>query len=283
MVSFRSASKQANLAVRALDLDSIRTEKNYGGALKGLAEFLQENHLGDLRSLNAEKAIIYLEARGQEVGQKTLDMDRQAMQLLLDEKLRVVKSELSTALESRAYTQQQVDMIAASQTNKHSLSTVIARNAGVRAHELFTLLPVNERAADTHRHYRNDRFTGRGNIVIYTVVGKGGLCREIAISRGLADQLESRRLSEPLTVWDREIKYEQHYDIGCGKQWTDSFSKASNRALGWTTGAHGVRHTYAQDRMNTLQCTGFEYNVALEIVSQEMGHFRPQITEVYLR
>ena len=35
--------------------------------------------------------------------------------------------------------------------------------------------------------------------------------------------------------------------------------------------------------MNTLQGNGYEYREALEIVSQEMGHFRADITEVYLR
>ena len=44
-----------------------------------------------------------------------------------------------------------------------------------------------------------------------------------------------------------------------------------------------MRHEYAQERMETLQSMGYEYREALEVVSQEMGHFRPDITEVYLR
>ena len=282
-VSFRSSASQANHAASGLDLDSVRTEKNYAGALKGVAAFLQENRLGDLRSLDAEKAVAYLEMRGQEVGQKTLDMDRQAIQAVIGEKLPVVKSELTTTLESRAYTGEQAKMVAAAQSEKHALATQIAENAGLRAHELLTLRPVKERAADTHREYRNDRFTGRDDVKIYTVEGKGGLCREVAISRDLADKLETRRLDEPRIVYDREVRYEQHYNLGGGKQWADSFSKAADRALGWSTGAHGLRHEFAQERMNTLQGNGYEYRDALEIVSQEMGHFRPEITEVYLR
>ncbi len=282
-VSFRSARSQANHAARGLDLDSVRTEKNYEGALKGVAEFLQENRMGDLNSLDAEKAMAYLEARGQEVSQKTLDMDRQAIQAVIGEKLPVIPSEKTTTLESRAYTGEQAKMVAAAQSEKHSLATQIAENAGLRAHELLTLRPVEERQADTHREYRNDRFTGRENVKIYTVEGKGGLCREVAIDRALADQLESRRLDAPQIVYDREVRYEQHYNLGGGKQWTDSFSKAADRALGWSTGAHGLRHEFAQERMNTLQGYGYEYRESLEIVSQEMGHFRPEITEVYLR
>lgn len=282
-MSFRSASSQARHAVRELDLQSQGTERNYEQALKGCAEFLKENRMDTLRELTADKAMAYLEARSQEVSQKTLDMDRQALQAVLGEKLEVVKSELDTTLSSRAYTPEQAALVAGAQSDKHSLATQIAENAGLRAHELLTLRPVEERPADTHRDYRDDRFAGRENVAIYTVEGKGGLCREVAIDRDLANRLEERRLDEPKTTYDRGIGYEQHYDLGGGKQWSDSFSKAAERELGWSEGAHGLRHEYAQERMNTLQENGYNYQEALEVVSQEMGHFRPEITEVYLR
>lgn len=282
-MSFRSAGSQAQYAVRELDLQSQGTERNYEQALKGCAEFLKENRMDTLRELTADKAMAYLEARSQEVSQKTLDMDRQAMQAVLGEKLEVVKSELDTTLSSRAYTPEQAALVAEAQSDKHSLATQIAENAGLRAHELLTLRPAEERPADTHREYRDDRFAGRENVAIYTVEGKGGLCREVAIDRNLAEKLEERRLDEPKTTYDRGIGYQQHYDLGGGKQWSDSFSKAAERELGWTQGAHGLRHEYAQERMNTLQSIGYEHREALEVVSQEMGHFRPEITEVYLR
>ena len=282
-VSFRSAASQAQHAVRELDLQSQGTERNYEQALKGCSEFLKENRMGDLRGLDSDKALAYLEARSQEVGQKTLDMDRQAMQSVLGEKLAVVKSEIESAQTSRAYTHEQAQLVAGAQSDKHSLSTQIAENAGLRAHELLTLRPVEERPADTHREYRDDRFAGREDVAIYTVEGKGGLCREVALDRALAEKLEERRLDEPRSTYDRGIGYQQHYDLGGGKQWSDSFSKAAERELGWTQGAHGLRHEYAQERMNTLQEHGYNYQTALEVVSQEMGHFRPEITQVYLR
>ena len=282
-ISFRSAASQAQHAVRELDLQSQGTERNYEQALKGCSEFLKENRMGDLRGLDSDKALAYLEARSQEVGQKTLDMDRQAMQSVLGEKLAVVKSEIESAQTSRAYTHEQAQLVAGAQSDKHSLSTQIAENAGLRAHELLTLRPVEERPADTHREYRDDRFAGREDVAIYTVEGKGGLCREVALDRALAEKLEERRLDEPRSTYDRGIGYQQHYDLGGGKQWSDSFSKAAERELGWTQGAHGLRHEYAQERMNTLQEHGYNYQTALEVVSQEMGHFRPEITQVYLR
>ena len=53
--------------------------------------------------------------------------------------------------------------------------------------------------------------------------------------------------------------------------------------MGYSHGGHGLRHTYAQNRMYQLQGLGLSYEQALAIVSQELGHFRPDITEVYLR
>ncbi|MFT3742409.1 MAG: site-specific integrase [Gammaproteobacteria bacterium] len=185
-------------------------------------------------------------------------------------------------LKSRAYTLWQIDTIAQSQTDRHCLATQIAGAAGLRAHELLTLRPQAQRAASTHRQWSSQRFLGRqGNL--YTVTGKGGLIREVLIPIELAMQLEARRLARPIDVTDRSIHYHQYYDIGGGKLWSNSFSSASKRLFHWSHGAHGLRHGYAQQRMQELQQQGLLYAAALSIVSQELGHFRPDITEVYLR
>lgn len=268
-------------------IHSLGTARTYSDSLKCVAAFISDNRLDPagkgLASLSRETAQAYLEYRAQEVGQKQLDKDRQAMQILLGEKLTVTKSELDQALQSRAYTQRQIQLVAGAQTQKHSLPTRIAADAGLRAHELLTLLPFDERATSAHRIWTDERFEGRENVKRFTVVGKGGLVREVAMVSELADQLDALRLAAPRVITDREIYYEQFYDIGGGKQWSDSFSKAAQRELGWSSGAHGVRHTYAQVRMRELQLLGRSYEIALTIVSQEMGHFRSDITEVYLR
>lgn len=109
------------------------------------------------------------------------------------------------------------------------------------------------------------------------------MIRHVLTPNTLASQLEQQRLAKPITVVDREINYSQRYNIAGGKKWSDSFSKASNRVLLFSTGAHGLRHSYAQERMVELKGLGFfKYETALETVSQEMGHFRPEITKVYL-
>lgn len=296
MPSFRNAKKQAEHAVKQKlkikqarhtnrddkKIHSLGTARNYTQALTRLTQWLQENKLDDLQHLNEKTARQYLELRGQSIGQKLLDQERQAIQLHLGIQLPVIRSELTQVLKSRAYTAEQITAICQSQTDKYSLATQLVYAAGLRAHELLTLRRIEERAASTHRQWSEQRFLGRVG-EIYTVIGKGGLIREILIPTQLANQLEAKRLVEPIMIKDRTIKYTQTYDIGGGKAWSNSFSSASKRLFDWSHGAHGLRHSYAQQRMDELQQQGLFYQSALAIVSQELGHFRSTITEVYLR
>lgn len=296
MPSFRSPKSQSHHAVsQKVDLGSGRhnnradskihsvgTARGYEQSLKGTAEFLQEHRLGDLRNLTADIAQKYLEERSAVVSQKTLDLDRQAMQMHLGQKLEVVKSERETQLSTRSYTSAQVERIASAQNERNSLATQIAYSAGLRAHELLTINPVQERQASTHREWSTDRFAGREG-VRYTVEGKGGLIREVLLSKDLANRLEATRLTEPRQVVDRGVNYTQHYDIGGGRAWSQSFSAASQRELGFSNGAHGLRHSYAQERLDELQGRGMNYEDAKATVAQEVGHFDSSTTEAYLR
>ncbi|MDZ4186260.1 MAG: hypothetical protein U1D97_14950 [Desulfuromonadales bacterium] len=296
MPRFRSAKAQAKHAVTrkiALgkgrykhrddgQIHSVGTARGYEQALKGFAEYIQDHRLGDLLSATAEIARQYLSDRAALVVQKTLDIDRQAIQMHLGVRLDVVKSERETLLSTRSYTNTQVVRIASAQSKRNSLATQIAHNAGLRAHELLTIRPVNERQAATHREWSADRFAGREG-ERYTVEGKGGLVREVLLSRKLAAQLEAVRLAEPRQVTDRGVNYIRHYDIGGGRAWSQSFSAASQRELGFSNGAHGLRHSYAQERMDELQRDGMFYNDAKGTVAQELGHFDRKTTGAYLR
>jgi len=295
MAKFSSPEKQAEKAVSHMlgignkdgQIKSIGTARNYKQSLTQCATYLKENRLGNLAGLSTEVAQKYLEARAEQVSQKTLDLDRQAIQAHLstvtksEVKLERTRSEIDSTLSTRSYTSEQVAMVSNCQAEKNALSTEIAHAAGLRAHELLTLRPADERAPSGHREWSESRFVGREG-VRYTVDGKGGLVREVMIPKELSDRLEDRRI-EATVVTDRGIKYESRYDIGGGRNWSLSFSRASSRELGWSNGAHGLRHSYAQERMNELQSSGRSYSESLGIVSQELGHFRPDITEVYLR
>ena len=263
-------------------IHSLGTARGYGQALKGFADYLREHRLGDLPGATDQEARQYLAERSHQVGQKTLDLDRQAIQMHLGLRLEVVRSDRESALSTRSYTPAQVERIASAQSEANGLATRLAYHAGLRAHELFTLRPAGERSASGHRQWSADRFAGREG-VRYTVVGKGGLVREVLLTRELASAVEARRLEEPRLVVDRGVQYVQCYTIGGGRSWSQSFSSASRRELGFSNGGHGLRHSYVQERMDELQRRGMAYEQARATVAQEVGHFAGETTEAYLR
>jgi integrase len=274
-------------------IHSLRTFQNYTGCLKRAGEWAKEKHgLRHLIEMTPNLAQEYLEHRAAaKIGQKQLDVDRNVLEYLTGKgSLRRVDARVTAKHGSRFYTPIQVEMVQRAQTESNALATRIAHEAGLRAHELLTLRRADEDRASGHRPWRPERFRGREG-VRYVVTGKGGLKREVLLSRETAARLEERRLEAPREVVDRGIRYRQVYDLGGGNRWAVSFSAASERALGWSRGAHGLRHSYAQERLRELQglrdadgkLAGLYYRDAKAVVSQELGHFREDIVNTYLR
>ena len=234
------------------------------------------------------KACQYLSERRHLVGQSMLDQDRLAIQFLLRQiynspvKLPRIYSECARKIQPRAYSAEQVEAIAKVMTARGGLSTRIAYTTGLRAHELYTLRRTHEQPKTRNREWSNQRFLGRQG-VRYTVRGNGGLVRKVMLSTKMSNMLESQRLSESRTVTDRGIYYKQTYDLLGGQYFSEQFSNASRQALNRSSGAHGLRHGYAQDRMLELANLGMSRAERLAIVSQELGHFRSDITQAYLR
>ncbi|MBN3074467.1 site-specific integrase [Pectobacterium brasiliense] len=291
---FSSPGRQAASVMKAIQGESLRsvgTVRNYEQALTRVAEWVRASRiLGGLRELTPSLAVSYLESRGESVGQKTLDMERQAIQAMmhhvtgilpLTERLPVIRADHPQILTGRAYTSEQITRICAAQTPKNALATELAYAAGLRAHELYTLARPDEQPSSV-RQADATKWAGRSGIT-YTVHGKGGLVREIQLPKELASRLEAVRRDHTVTLTDRGVNHTSRYALGGGHPWSNSFSAAAQRVLGWSAGAHGVRHSYAQERMRELQHQGMLREAALTTVSQEMGHFRPEITETYLR
>lgn len=273
------------------EIASLGTSRNYADGLTRFGEWLRDNRCGPLeQAASISRAERFLAERAKTVGQKTLDRDRQSVQALLrhngrlDAKARLpmVRSEKQQELKPRAYTPEQVQATLERMTPPNQLGVEIAHAAGLRAHELFTLARLDEATADK-RKSEPEKFLGLENFTRYLTTGKGGLTREVAIPNDLAERLEALRLDEPRTRRDRNILYTQRYGVGGGKALTQSFAAASKAALGYSTGLHGLRHAYAQKRNFELQLLTGNPELALEVVSQEIGHLRPEITEVYLR
>lgn len=288
---FAKPTSQAQALSKAMynsnQISGLGTSHSYEASLKLAAEWLKHNGRGSLYELSPKAAKQYLNERAKQVGQKTLDRDRQALQAVLratgrfnaNGRISVIQADKQQVLKSRNYTDQQWRLIAAHQTPRNALSTELVAAAGLRAHELLTLRPsveqpMSERPADPAKFRPGIR---------YTVVGKGGLVREISLPHDLAKRLETHRLDEAVTRLDRRIHYKSYYDIGGGQAWSQSFTQASKAALEFSNGGHGLRHTYAQERHRELQILLGDCDRAKEVVSQEVGHFRPEITDTYLR
>ena len=64
-------------------IHSISTANSYRSALTTFCRWIQKNRLGNLIQVNVKTCSTFLEERAGQVGQKTLDRDRQAIQYLL--------------------------------------------------------------------------------------------------------------------------------------------------------------------------------------------------------
>jgi integrase len=264
-------------------ITSFGTHRNYLQAMTTFTHWLDAQQM-KMRRVTVADATKYLQERATRVTQKTLDLDRQALQVALQVDIPYLMSTVPAVKHSRAYSVDEVQQICKHQTARNAFATQVAFDAGLRAHELATLAPLSERSrSEGARAWRGDLFLGRENMQIYTVGGKGGLVRLVGLRQDLALELEERRLPSLRLAIDRQIRRVPRYDIGFGQAWSQSFSDASVRALGFSMGAHGLRHAYAQTRMRTLLRLSLTFHEACQIVSQELGHFRPDITHEYLR
>ena len=87
MGKFASAAKQAASVMKEIQgryISSVGTVRNYEQALTTVAAYAKvAKTAGGLRGMTPEKAMTYLEIRGQEVSQSTLNMERQAIQAMM--------------------------------------------------------------------------------------------------------------------------------------------------------------------------------------------------------
>lgn len=295
MPSFRNPKAQAQHAVSqrlALSesrhdnrqdgrIHSVGTARAYTEALSTFTSWLQDEKLGHLQGASREVIIQYLELRTTEVSQAQLNKDRHALQSCLGERLPVLRSEVELVRGSRVYTQEQIAIVMQHQSPKNMLASMLVAATGIRTHELCCLRLETEKSRSSHRVWRDDLHAGLSGVT-YVVTGKGGLVRSVMIPADLAERLELTRLAESRTVIDRSVRYEALYAVGFGQAFSQSYSAASRRALGWSAGCHAVRATWACNRVAELQSLGYSLGDAKLICSQNLGHFRADVLEYYL-
>jgi integrase len=263
---------------------SIGSERAHKSALRVFARWLQDAKGKRLRRASKGDAAEFLQWRAGTVGQSAVSLGRQAINLHLfpSDPLRFVVSERPDTAVDRAYTQASLLMLKSAADHDFSLSMEIALDAGLRAIELVTIGRPSDQAA-SQRDWDQRRFLGRADFEIFVVRGKGKLFREVAIDRHLAQRLEKRRRLGSALVQDRTADLDSFYDLLGGQTFSDAFSSLSSRVLGFSHGAHGLRHSFAQRRRDQLLCIGLPFAEALAVLSQELGHFDTKNTLSYLR
>lgn len=144
----------------------------------------------------------------------------------------------------------------------------VAYSFGLRIHEVARL---------DRSELRNALSTG-----LLTVKGKGGLIRSIPLhNKELIEGLyEETKPGEKVFVRNNEKTHKvinnlQVFIYNHQKDFRTT-DDGRNRSF------HGLRHLYAQNRYRYFREKGIDdYNARLK-VSKELGHFRVEITEIYL-
>jgi integrase len=178
-----------------------------------------------------------------------------------DKTIRAASKEAQAELEKggtpRAY-EKPTEVINRLERDSHQLVASIQHQGGARISE----------ATWIKEHQLKGVEEGRG--VIFLDFTKGGKEREMRIDPETYNQLE-KAISD---------MYEFKVDKGGYRVALRIASEATGQKY---QGSHGLRWSFAQERMETLQVNGRTYEEALVMVSNEMGHNRADITNHYLR
>lgn len=264
-------------------ISSINTQKSYQSAISQYLDWRDENNLPEREQDKFSDLTAFLSEISEIFMQQTVDQYTSALSIVFKKKLPKFKSEIPKNNQSRNYFLSEVLRIIKNLESKNAIAILLCYFSGLRAHEIATIRRLGEIKKSTSRKWSPDRFNLINSYKIYLVQGKGGLIREVAIPNELSEVIEKRRLETPVKVIDRGIYYETFYELGYGKALSQCFSRSSKKLLNWTTGLHGLRHSYAQNRIYSLIDAGISFNSSLKIISEELGHFRPKVTLCYLR
>lgn len=159
---------------------------------------------------------------------------------------------------------------------------LLAFACGLRSSELLSILPESQRPRSRARPLSPQIFAGRSG-ELYTVIGKGGLVRPVMVPFNLAFRLESIALQQPEILYIQGVRFVSYYFIPGGPFFSQWFGPWARTVTKTKMTFHSLRHAFAQQRLFKLAQLGFDHKTAMTIVSQEMGHFRPEITTTYMK
>ena len=251
---------------------------------------MPKGHIQSLKDITTRDAQAYIDARTQDgLTRQTLHGYAMALTLLPNvQAITLPSPEKGKRKSSRAYTAEQIQCIQAQLSTRYQLAVQILWESGCRVQDLASLRLASESPLRKARHHALDpaRFTGREHWIKIKYQGKGGHEYLSTISPNTVYVLETYRLKTPREFRERGQAHaicQQYYALPVGQHLSRVFTQAAYNALGWSHGAHGLRHTYAQTRLKECLDQGIPLSRAKRWVSQSLGHYRPQILNVYLR
>ena len=275
-------------------LHGRRTTDHYRQALTRAAKWMiNKGYPRGLHNIDEQLFEEFLQYRATRLTQDGLDYEsailRRIVPQLQDiERPRVVALKEPTRLstENRANTPAQAQAIIDLLEPDDALSACLIANTGIRVSEPPTLADPKDRPPSPHRRWSPERYAGMGPGREYTEIGKGGLIMPIWVPQHLVPAVEAKRL--PVPVWEKDHRgnwFKRYFDLPGGTEFGKRFAKASKAVVGkkGNKGPHGLRHMFAQIRLAYHMDQGHSYKEARRLVSQQVGHFRDQITKTYLR
>jgi len=144
----------------------------------------------------------------------------------------------------------------------HILVSKIQMEAGIRVYEACLI------KSSQLKGIGKDPYSSKEAGVLL-IKGKGGKMREVYLSPSTYKELEKR-------VEDKELK------VGI-TSYTKAIKHAAYRSGQSYTGTHDFRHSWVQNRYKEVSGLGYSDSQILASISEEIGHVRPDITEIYLR
>lgn len=281
-IALHGASKSELGDLNSIAVRSISTELAYRDAHLAYLRWCSDHRLALDEVHTRGMMLEFLDDYAELHAQKSVNKAIKALEKIFSVHLPQFESGIATYARGRAYSFDEVGRVASRQSTKNGLASLLCYDAGLRAHECFTLRrPARGEGPSSHRIWLADRFAGRTDFDVYLVTGKGGLTREVAISQELSEELQKHSRAKLITVRDREVDYVSQFDIGGGHALSSSFSRISTLEFGYSNGLHGARHSFAQNRLvELIKVLGPRR--ALEVLAQELGHFRSSISLAYL-
>lgn len=237
-------------------------------------------------TLKVETAEKYLLHRAEKIQQKQLNSERVALNKHLGQIYKnakalpyVISVRETPEIVNRAYTHDQVKTLIteAKAQGKPELAVSIAAayQGGLRSCELHTMMPPGIGEASTHRTWDDRIYTGGRDAWIPAIVnGKGGLKREIRYTKEMVPHLQNALRDTPQVIIDRQrnTRHFSYYKLLAGQKFSQQFGDLSRQVFGWSNGAHGLRHSFAQRRFVELK-NHYPPEIAKDILAQELGHF----------